>query len=451
MGSPFDSLKKMVKTAVHTVETTAQNAVQTVEKKATDVVHTAQTTVNQARQTVQHTVDAFEHTVASTVQSAQQKATQVVQTAQDNVARVVNNVERKVNTAERTISSTAQNLQQKLKDATETVKPMVKEMVGFAQATADSLEQAVGLKPTPNEPPVMHGDAGSVTYGPAQGQTFVDGVKPQDIKQGGTGDCYFLSSMASLAQNHPDLIQNNIKPNPDGTYTVTFHVPPGFDVLKALGPAGGIAEEKLLDTANTLANTFGVNVPMQTVQVTVDGDLPHNDQSGNLQYANTPNNELWPAVMEKAYAKLWGNYGAVGSGGDPAAAMRALTGGAVTHYGLDSSSLEPLIGVNLKTNPNSAAQLDSIYDNVKAATDGQKMVVATTYGANPAQPLNGIVGAHAYTVMGVQEENGQKYVVLRNPWGYQEPGNDGNNDGVFRLTVDQFAQQFSGYDVGEVP
>src|SRR6185436_14805566 len=132
-------------------------------------------------------------------------------------------------------------------------------------------------------------------------------------------------------------------------------------------------------------------------------------------------------------------------------AMRALTGGEVTHHGLDSSSLESLTGINLSANPNSTAQLDSIYDTIKTATGDKKMVVASTYSANVAQPLDGMVGGHAYTVMGVEEENGQKYVVVRNPWGGTEPGNDGNNDGVFRLTVDQFAQQFSGYDVGEVP
>jgi hypothetical protein len=396
MPSPFDSLKKMVTTAVHTVE-----------QKATEAIKTVQTTANQVRQNVQHTVDTFEHNVATKVTDA-------------------------------------------VKPVIDTVKPIIKEGVGFVQATADSLKQATGITPTPSEPPVMHGDAGTVTYGPAQGKPFVDGVSAGDVRQGGTGDCYFLSSMASLAQNHPDLIQNNIQQNPNGTYTVTFHVPPGFDALKALGPAGGLLQEGLLDTANTIANTFGVNVPTQAVQVTVDGDLPHN-QNGNLQYAGTPDSELWPAIMEKAYAKLWGNYGAVGSGGDPSTAMRALTGGEVTHHSLDSSSLESLTGINLSANPNSTAQLDSIYDTIKTATGDKKMVVASTYSANVAQPLDGMVGGHAYTVMGVEEENGQKYVVVRNPWGGTEPGNDGNNDGVFRLTVDQFAQQFSGYDVGEVP
>jgi hypothetical protein len=251
--------------------------------------------------------------------------------------------------------------------------------------------------------------------------------------------------MASLAQKHPEMIENAIQPNPDGTYTVTFHVPPGFDALKALGPVGGLIQEGALDAASAL----GINVPGKTVQVTVDADLPR-DQYGNLQYVGTPNNEMWPAIMEKAYAKLWGSYGAVGSGGDPATAMRALTGGEVTHHSLDSNPLEALAGINVTANPTSPAKLDAVYNDIKAATEADKMVVAATYGNNAVQNVPGVVGGHAYTVMGVAEENGQKYVVMRNPWGSTEPGNDGNNDGVFKMPLDQFAQQFSGYDVGEV-
>ena len=37
---------------------------------------------------------------------------------------------------------------------------------------------------------------------------------------------------------------------------------------------------------------------------------------------------------------------------------------------------------------------------------------------------------HVYTVLGVGEENGQRYVHLRNPWGNTEPGRDGKCDGV---------------------
>ena len=78
------------------------------------------------------------------------------------------------------------------------------------------------------------------------------------------------------------------------------------------------------------------------MQVTVDGKLP-TDKNGNALYASD-SAEQWVPLMEKAYAKLWGSYGAVGSGGDPGTAMRALTGGNVEHHLLGS----PLSGVGVK-------------------------------------------------------------------------------------------------------
>ena len=54
------------------------------------------------------------------------------------------------------------------------------------------------------------------------GPLFNNGPTPQDVQQGQIGDCYFPSAMAALAQNNAEAIQNMIKENGDGTYTVVF-------------------------------------------------------------------------------------------------------------------------------------------------------------------------------------------------------------------------------------
>jgi hypothetical protein len=49
-------------------------------------------------------------------------------------------------------------------------------------------------------------------------------------------------------------------------------------------------------------------------------------------------------------------------------------------------------------------------------------------------------------VIGVATRNGKQYVQLRNPWGYQEMGNDGKNDGTFLMPVSSFVKNFNSFD-----
>jgi len=47
-------------------------------------------------------------------------------------------------------------------------------------------------------------------------------VEPNDVLQGKLGDCYFLAPVASIAASDPEAIQDMIRYNSDGTYTITF-------------------------------------------------------------------------------------------------------------------------------------------------------------------------------------------------------------------------------------
>ncbi len=48
------------------------------------------------------------------------------------------------------------------------------------------------------------------------------GIKPEAVRQGALGNCYFHSVVAALAQADPQKIEKMIQENADGTYTVQF-------------------------------------------------------------------------------------------------------------------------------------------------------------------------------------------------------------------------------------
>ena len=213
---------------------------------------------------------------------------------------------------------------------TRTADKLAHDVEGLAQQAATKVKQAVDtfeggvVQPVLQagqrnqvayQPPVMVADAGAAQYAPVAGQLFVNGVSADDVVQGGAGDCYLLASMSAVAETHPDLIQGAITANADGTYTVGFHEVAAEDGLRDLGLAG-MGLEQVIQVLHLPAGSRS--------SVTVDGQLPTEDGLGEL-YAQTPDDETWAAVMEKGFAKWWGSYTAVGSGGSPGLALTALT------------------------------------------------------------------------------------------------------------------------------
>jgi len=71
-------------------------------------------------------------------------------------------------------------------------------------------------------------DCGAHYGPPVAGDPFVQGpgdasdIDPNDVRQGQLGDCYFLATLASIAQQDPERIRNMVEANSDGTYTVWF-------------------------------------------------------------------------------------------------------------------------------------------------------------------------------------------------------------------------------------
>lgn len=213
--------------------------------------------------------------------------------------------------------------------------------------------------PTPGPTPPTGGSTGALHGG-------VDVDKDPDahaIYQGMLGDCYFDAALAAIAHTHSSRIKANF---------VWMDVKRGVFSTKWF--VGG-----------------------RWVRVTVNAKVPTNPQSGVPYFLWTSSQlTLWPAIMEKSYAKLVGTYKAI-EGGSPGEAMQYVLGSPVT------------------TVCCSSAKLKNMFPTIKAAVDaGLPMGIGTSTGG-----YHGIHGGHAYTLYGASEnyKGYGKAVRVRNPWG----------------------------------
>lgn len=155
-----------------------------------------------------------------------------------------------------------------------------------------------------SEQPMLNKDDDAVglqddfIYAKQKGDHSPTDPKGNDTAQGALGDCYFIASMAAIANASPQAIKDAIKYNPSTeTYTVRFYEESGW---------GG---------------------DYKPVYIEVDSYLP--TVAGNRNdpaYAGEPSGKMWPAIMEKAYAKWKGSYQAMGNGGYGAQSMAEITG-----------------------------------------------------------------------------------------------------------------------------
>ena len=233
------------------------------------------------------------------------------------------------------------------------------------------------------------------------GPLFIDGPSAADVRQGAIGNCYFPAALASVAAMQPDIIKNMVKDNGDGTYTVKFNT----------------------------ANSYSGGRP---VEVKVDGDLYVRSFGGPLYGGSLGGStakdkmELWFPIVEKAYAQWKGSFDTIGNGGVAGQVMAEVMGRPYSYENL------------------SAANADRMFERIKTAAAAGKPMAAGTYGTDQSARYTntGVYANHAYSVLGVEEKNGEKFVKLRNPWGQSEYGHDGKNDGFFTMPLAKFAELY---------
>jgi calpain len=227
-----------------------------------------------------------------------------------------------------------------------------------------------------------------VTLGAPKIELFSDGTEAGDVRQGGLGDCYFLGALSIIANSQDRLMR--IFP----TIRKELQVTPS--PLRYIACFGGT--KTVFDQEYNAEGIYAVRFHRygETRIVVVDDYLPC-DSNGWPVYAQPPatSAEIWPLIVEKAYAKLNGSYEMI-VGGDEAEALAELSGG-VPYNQLSLQQITP-------------ADAERMIEDHSILVGASRKLKGT---------FSGLIGNHAYSVLKTVKipRLDLHLVQLRNPWG----------------------------------
>ena len=235
-----------------------------------------------------------------------------------------------------------------------------------------------------------------------------------DIQQDRLGDCYYVSTLAAVADQQPQRIKDAIQYNEkNGNFTVTLN-----------------------EKYDSNGWKFGGEKERQVKVTVTQGDLLRNlNKQGGSTVDNNPGTDgpIWPAVMETAFAKHensnwdkdWSptndkGFDPIANGGWPKDAMFSVTGqeGEVFKAGSGEQ------------------KLNEAYDKIdKALSNGQPITLWTkkenqglwtTLFGTTAQ--DGLQDNHAYELTRIRRDaNNDILVQVRNPWSHNLNVREGND------------------------
>ncbi|KAI5120454.1 hypothetical protein M0805_008501 [Coniferiporia weirii] len=226
---------------------------------------------------------------------------------------------------------------------------------------------------------------------------FINEPSATDIVQGGLGDCWFLSAVAAVATKLELIKKLCIEHDKDaGIY--------GFIFCR-----DGEWVDVIIDDQLSTKMPRWECVPGETrMKYHNDRKLYENiaRKGGKTLYfaRSEQENVTWVPLIEKAYAKLHGDYSSL-DGGFTNEGIEDLTGG-----------VSETICTNDILDPNSFWGSDLVRANgdllFSCFTDAPQGMVTSD--------VSGIVTGHAYTVLKVVEFRGKRFLKIRNPWGRSE-------------------------------
>ena len=205
-----------------------------------------------------------------------------------------------------------------------------------------------------------------------------NGITPLDVRQGAVGDCWFMVAASALAEKPKRLekifLNVNGETNKNGIYGVNLY---------ALGVPHTVIVDDFL--------------PLQKLRQR-DGSFAYETLFAHV----TKDQSMWGVILEKAMAKLHGNYQHLVSG-DPRESARALNGSPSLYH----------------VHNKDAITAEFIWEELmKHDTNNEMMFLNTPWDGSSFVNDCGLQMGHAYVALkAIELSNGARLVQMRNPWG----------------------------------
>lgn len=280
---------------------------------------------------------------------------------------------------------------------------------------------------------------------------YIDGPTANDVRQGRDGDCWLMAALCTLS-NKPGLIEKLcVHHDIDvGVYGFVFHRDGDW--------SSEIIDDKLFLTKPDYDEAMSDRINVERLLWDDGRERPDSEEiyrktyqsnSGALYFAQCENpNETWLPLLEKAYAKAHGDYAAI-EGGFTGEGIEDLTGG-VTSELFTTDILDK----------------EGFWKNELMQVNKTFLFGCSTglWGRGWGD-RKGIVEQHAYSVMRAVEMDGERLLLLKNPWGRSEwkgPWSDGSkewtpdwlkkldhrfgDDGAFWISYKDLLRKYQNFD-----
>ena len=247
-------------------------------------------------------------------------------------------------------------------------------------------------------------------------------ILPLDVKQGKLGNCWLLSSIASLAEK-PKLIKRLILTKKPNKY--------GFYKLKVC---------KMGKWKNMVVDDYFPCFPL-----------------GDPIFSRNKSHEFWILLLEKAFAKLYGSYFNL-ENGDCRHSLIDLTGCPTFTYRFSDEKVKKML------------DNDKLWDLMIGSQNKDYLMTAGTKDIQADESLTGLIKEHAYSIIKLEMVGDNRIMNLRNPWGVFEWTGDWSsasqmwtkealekikpkfdkNDGNFWISFEDFKENFEIINICKV-
>ncbi|KFY16769.1 hypothetical protein V492_01108 [Pseudogymnoascus sp. VKM F-4246] len=275
-------------------------------------------------------------------------------------------------------------------------------------------------------------------------QFFINGPEAKDIRQGQDGDCWLLAALCTLT-NKKGLIEKVCVARDE---TVGVY---GFVFYRDSEWRSEIIDDKLYLTKPDYDESILERLLWEDRERVSSEDeykKVYQTNSGALYFAQCEDpNETWLPLLEKAYAKAHGDFATI-DGGYTGEGIEDLTG-----------------GVTMELFSTDILDKDAFWTNELLRVNEEFLFGCSSCLFAGWGERKGIIEGHAYSIMRAVEMDGERLLLLKNPWGKGEwtgPWADGSkewtpewmtklnhrfgDDGAFWISYADFLKKYQTFD-----